>query len=162
MVTIRCTRGLLEHLKAEVGREPTCSSNGLGDWYAKLVSPKRGKLVICVSERSLLPVLVATTTDAGEFARTFREAVRAVLRGIGAEPEWVRRESRETEQIALGKTASRRILGSLNDLAFLARATLDDHPRIDLVGLAVELADTPCSPLNYETPRSVSLAMLRQ
>ena len=79
-------------------------SNRLGDWYAKLVSPKReGQLAICVSQRSLLPVLVAATTDAGAFVRAFREAVRSVLQGIGAEPEWVRREARETEQIALGR-----------------------------------------------------------
>jgi len=161
MVTIRCTRDLLEYVKAEVGREATRPSNRLGDWYAKRLSTKRGKLAICVSERSLLPILVAATTDAGAFVLAFREAVRSVLRGIGAEPQWVRREARENEQIALGKTASRRVLGSLNDLAFLAHATLDDHPHIDLVALAVELADTPCSPLNYETPRSVSLALLR-
>jgi len=161
MMTIRCTRDLLKYVKAEVGREATRPSNRLGDWYAKRLSTKRGKLAICVSERSLPPVLVAATMDAGAFVFAFREAIRSVLRGIGAEPQWVRREARETEQIALGKTASRRVLGSLNDLAFLGRATLDDHPHIDFVALAVELADTPCSPLNYETPRSVSLALLR-
>jgi hypothetical protein len=149
-------------LRAEVSREPTRPTNRLGDWYAKLVSINRRKLTICVSERSLLPVLVAPTTDAGALVLAFREAVRSVLRGIGAEPRWIQREARETEQIALGTTANRRILGSLNEFAFLARATLDDHPHIDLVALAVELADTPCSPLNYETPRSVSLALLPQ
>jgi hypothetical protein len=161
MVTIRCTRDLLEYVKAELCHGATPPSNRLGDWYAKLVVTKRGRLVICVSERSLLPVLVAATTDAGAFVVAFREAVRLVLRGIGTEPQWVRREARETEQIALGKTASRRILGSLNDFVFLANATLDDHPQIDLVALAVELAGTPCSPLKYETPRSVSLALLQ-
>jgi len=67
MVTIQCTRDLLEYVKAEVGREATRPSNRLGDWYAKRLSTKRGKLAICVSERSLLPVLVAATTDAGAF-----------------------------------------------------------------------------------------------
>lgn len=162
MVTIRCTRELLELLKAEVRREPTRPTNRLGDWYAKLLSTKRGMLTICVSERSLLPAFVAATTDTGAFALAFREAIRSVLRGIGAEPQWVQREVRETEQIALGTTASRRILGSLNDLAFLARSTIEEHPHIDPVALAVELAGTPCSPLNYETPRSVSLVLLRQ
>ena len=161
-MTIRYTRALLERLKAEVRREPTRPTNRLGDSYAKLVSTKRGTLVICVSERSLLPALVEATKDHGAFVLAFREAVRSVLQAIGAEPQWVQREARETEKIALATTASRHILGSLNDLAFLARATIEDHPHIDLVALAVELADTPCSPLNYETPRSVSLALLRQ
>jgi hypothetical protein len=161
MMTIRCTRELLQRLRAEVRREPRCPTNRLGDCYAKLVSTKRGTLALCVSEGSLLPALVEATTDAGAFVFAFREAFRAVLQAIGADPRWVQREARQSEEIALGITASRHVLGSLNDLAFLARATIEDHPHIDLVALAVELADTPCSPLNYETPRSVSLALLR-
>jgi len=162
VLTIRCTRKLLEHLRAEPCREPTRPTNRLGDWYANLVSTKRGTLVICVSERSLLPVFVAATRDRRSFIFAFQEAVRSVLRGIGAAPELVESEARETKQIAIGTTASRRVLGSLNDLAFLARLTIADHPQVELGALAVELAETPCSPLNYETPRSVSLALLRR
>jgi len=162
MLTVRCTRSLLERLKAEVRGEPPRPTNRLGDWYAKLVATRRGVLDICVSERSLLPALVAATRDTGSFVPAFREAVRSVLVGIGAAPQWVRREARESEQIVLGMTASRRTLGSLNDLAFLACSTIADRPQIDLLPLAVELADTPCSPLNYQTPRSVSLALVRQ
>ena len=162
VLTIRCTRKLLEHLRAEPCREPTRPTNRLGDWYANLVSTKRGTLVICVSERSLLPVFVAATRDCRSFIFAFQEAVRSVLRGIGAAPELVESEARETKQIAIGTTASRRVLGSLNDLAFLARLTVADDPQVELGALAVELAETPCSPLNYETPRSVSLALLRR
>jgi hypothetical protein len=70
-------------------------------------------------------------------------------------------EAREMAQIRIGATASRRVLGSLNDLASLARFTIEEHPEIDLRNLAIELAETPCAPLNYESPRSVSLALLR-
>jgi len=42
---IRCTRNLPEYVKAEVGREATRPSNRFGDWYAKRLSTKRGKLV---------------------------------------------------------------------------------------------------------------------
>lgn len=52
-------------------------------------------------------------------------------------------------QISIGTTAGRRVLGSLNDLASLARFKIADHPAIDLGTLAVDLADTPCAPLNY-------------
>ncbi len=62
---------------------------------------------------------------------------------------------------SIGVTASRRVLGSLNDLASLARFEVEEHPSIDLVALAVKLAETPCSPLKYESPRSVSLVLLR-
>ena len=54
-------------------------------------------------------------------------------------------------QIRIGATASRRVLGSLNDLASLARFTIEEHPAIDL-GTWRSLAETPCAPVNYETP----------
>jgi len=63
-------------------------------------------------------------------------------------------------QITIGATASRRVLGSLNDLASLTRFTMAERTTIDLTALAIELANTACSPINYETPRSVSLALL--
>ncbi len=73
----------------------------------------------------------------------------------------VGREVREMESFAVGVTANRRVLGSLNDLALLARFEIEGNPSLDLVTLAVKLAETPCSPLKYESPRTVSLALLR-
>ena len=70
-------------------------------------------------------------------------------------------EVQEMGSFAIGVTASRRLLGSLNDLASLARFEIEGHPSVDLVDLAVRLADTPCSPLKYESPRTASLALLR-
>ena len=71
------------------------------------------------------------------------------------------REVREMGSVAIGMTANRRVLGALNDLASLARFEIEDNPSIDFVTLAVKLAETPCSPLKYESPRTVSLALLR-
>ena len=159
MLTIRCTRKLLKRLGTEAVSEPARPTNRLGDWYANLVFSRRLRLIICVSERSLLPVLVEAR-DFPSFIPRFREAVLSVLRHIGVASELLNSEEGEMGQITIGVTASRRVLGSLNDLASLARFTLAERPEIDLTALAIELADTPCSPLNYETPRSVSLALL--
>ena len=41
-----------------------------------------------------------------------------------------------------------------------ARTVIDEQPEIDLTTLATEVAETPCSPLKYESPRSVSLSLL--
>jgi len=125
-----------------------------------LIFARHVQLIICVSERSLLPVPVEAR-GASSFSLRFREAARSVLKGIGAGPDMVDQEVREMGSFAIGVTASRRVLGSLNDLASLARFEIEDHPSIDLVTLAVKLAETPCSPLKYESPRTVSLALLR-
>jgi hypothetical protein len=64
-------------------------------------------------------------------------------------------------KVMTGASANRSVLGSLNDLAFLSRAAIDEQPEIDLTMLAMEVAETPCAPLKYESPRSVSLSLLR-
>ncbi len=160
VLTIRCTRKLLKLLGAEANVDPPSPTNRLGNWYAKPVFVRHVPLIICISERSLLPVIVEGR-GASSFSPRFRDAARSVLQGIGAGPDRVGREVREMESFAVGVTANRRVLGSLNDLALLARFEIEGNPSLDLVTLAVKLAETPCSPLKYESPRTVSLALLR-
>jgi len=161
VLTIRCTRKLLKHLGAEVASERMLPTNRLGDWYANLLFTRSARLIICVSERSLLSVFVEAR-DPTSFIPRFQERVLSGLRRMGAASDVVDCEARAMAQIRIGATASRRVLGSLNDLASLARFTIEGHPDIDLGKVAIELAETPCAPLNYESPRSVSLALLRR
>jgi hypothetical protein len=49
----------------------------------------------------------------------------------------------------------------LNDLALLSRFAIEGHSHIDLTSLAIEIADTPCSPIKYDSPKSMTLALLR-
>lgn len=97
VLTIRCTRKLLKRLAVGVPSEPTSSTNRLGDWYANLLFTKRARLIICISERSLLPVLVEAT-DPFSFIPRFQEAVRSVLQRIGATSEVLGCEAREMGQ----------------------------------------------------------------
>ncbi len=61
------------------------------------------------------------------------------------------------EPIAIGKTANRSVLGSMNDLIFQCRWRLEDLPDIDCEALAMELAEIPCGPLSYRYPRDATL-----
>ena len=83
---------------------------------AKLVFVMRVPLIICISERSLLPVIVEAR-GASSFSPRFRDAARSVLQEIGAGPDMVGREVREMESFAIDVTANRRVGEcSLNDL----------------------------------------------
>jgi len=161
MLTVRCTRKLLKHLKTEVipyeGRSPTTR---LGDWYANLLFTRRHRLVACMSERTLLVVFVSAEDRSGFISR-FRASIESVLWTLGIASESLHRELLEMDPIAIGSTANRSVLGSLNELVLQARFVLDERPQIDLASLAIELSDTPCSPLNYESPRSATQALLR-
>jgi uncharacterized protein DUF6933 len=47
----------------------------------------------------------------------------------------------------LGPTASRSVVGIMNEFTYLAEAWRDDQPQPDLHALALRLATTPCGPL---------------
>jgi hypothetical protein len=153
MVTIRCTRKLLRHLRADAarpdGRPPTTR---LGDWYSNLLFTKHQRLVICISERSLLPVIVAAK-DPSSFSSRLQEAVRSMLWTIGVSRGALNDEMREMADVSIGGTASRSVVGSLNELALQAHYALGQQRQVDLLTLAMEVAETPCSALQYATPR---------
>lgn len=132
----------------------------LGDWYANLLFTKHARLVICVSERSLLPVFVEAKVPS-TFVDRFRETATSVLGSLGVTRSAIERELCEMSQVTLGATSNRRVLGSLNELSFLARELLNERAGIDLMQLAVEIAETPCSLIGYDNPRLMTLALMR-
>jgi hypothetical protein len=160
VVTFRFTRKLLKYLHADVLSAEVPPTTVLGDWYANLLFTRHRRLVICVSERSLLPVFIEAK-GRYTFAERFREAVRSVMEGIGVAGNLIEGELNEMSQIRIAATLSRKVLGSLNELNFLARDSLDRRPQIDLIVLTAEIAETPCSLLEYQSPKSMTLALLR-
>jgi hypothetical protein len=158
--TIRFTCKLLKYLHADALHTEVAPTTVLGDWYANMLFTRHLRLVICVSERTLLPVFVEAK-DRSTFADRLREAVRSVMEGMGVASSLIEAEVNEMSQIRIGSTSSRRVLGSLNELSFLSRDSINRRPKTDLTALATEIAETPCSLIKYQSPRSMTLALLR-
>jgi len=59
-------------------------------------------------------------------------------------------------EIVVAKTNDRRVLGSMNDFAWMMEAYVEDH---SLLELALKLAECPCSPLGMNNPRETTLAL---
>lgn len=59
---------------------------------------------------------------------------------------------------AIGKTANRRVLGSLNDLAFQLEVGLRDSPDRALLAQSLWLARTPLKVIDYGAPDQATLA----
>ena len=75
--------------------------------------------------------------------------------------EWARvKEAAHLAEIRIGRTASRSVLGSMNDFALHASWYIRAHGAGDLVALALDLAETPCSPLKYGRPRDMAVDLL--
>ncbi len=63
----------------------------------------------------------------------------------------------------LGPTASRSVVGIMNEFTYLAEAWRQDQPQPDLPALALRLATTPCGPLHRKhiSPDRELAALLR-
>jgi hypothetical protein len=157
MFTLQCARELLNYLcaySAAIAIQPTTV---LGDWYANWLFTKHTWLMICVSDRSLLPIFIAANARFS-FVERFRQSVRSFLEFVGVEPTFVEREIGNMLEFQIGATTNRRVLGSLGELSFLAREVIKLRSELDLMALAAEIAETPCSMISYQ---SMTLARLR-
>ena len=160
MVVLRCTRRLLRRLHVvAVSNGRLRSSSALGDWYATPFAVGHLRAILCVSEKSRLPVFVKSQSLAG-LLPGLREAVVTVLRELGVAASALQREQQHLADVAIGSTVNRSVLGSMNDFGFLARYRIKGTSATDLVALAVALAETPCGPLGGESPEDVARALL--
>ena len=110
MVTLRCTRLVHDRLRLPRQMPPELppSTGRLGDWYVHVVRFGRPEFVIATSERSLLD-------------------------SLGVSGETVARKIAAMESVTFGRATDRRVLGSMNELAFQASVLLargDDLPTI--------------------------------
>lgn len=152
MFTLRCTAKLLK-LLATAPETADLKTTHLGDWYANIVwaSPRT---ILCVSERTLLPVLIPGRDPQKTLLPELRRGLGQVLQAIGIPAKDIAEEERAMEIAAVSRTANRRVLGSMNDFAFM----LDFHRREggSLLEMALQLSKAPCSPLGRNNPRQAT------
>jgi hypothetical protein len=154
---LRCTQKLLDRVNAVPDPEPEPPDTVLGDWYANLVRVGRTQMVLAVSERTLLPV-VAPAKDGRTAARRVADAVESMLVSIGIPAEAVIAERDAMRDVVVAKTASRRVLGSLNDLAFQLQVGLNHFPDRTLLEHSLWLARTPLKLIEYRAPDRATVA----
>jgi hypothetical protein len=133
----------------------------LGNWYATVLATRPAHLALCISENSLLPIIVPLKHLA-LFPDRLAENLRLVLVQLGVAPSAARREGRHMWECYFRGASSFRVLGSLRDFVINGRAELKHSPGIGCVELSLELAETPCGPLGMRTPHDVTVARLRQ
>ena len=165
MLTLRCTRLVRDRLRLprQMVPEPPPSTGRLGDWYVHLVRFGRPEFAIATNERSLLTVLLPARALRTTLAPNLRAAVGSLLESIGVSREMVAREIAAMEPVTFGRATNRRVLGSINDLAFQASVHLARGD--DLFTISRRLADTPMSAIgtkrgDYGYPREVARELL--
>ena len=70
----------------------------------------------------------------------------------GADQEFMASEVAAMRGVNLAKTANRRVVGTMNEFAFLAEGYREYMQTSDLLVLSMRLAETPCSAIKYDSP----------
>jgi hypothetical protein len=152
MYTLRCTRKLLRRIDETPSSEAVAPTTVLGDWYANLLYLRPQQLVLAMNERTLLSALVPAA-PAATVAERLRLEVGGVLRDIGVPAVKLEAELAAMEHVAIGATASRAVLGCMND----AVKQLEFYPRgvggaLDPRAAALHLAENIYSFRGYARP----------
>jgi hypothetical protein len=155
MVRLRCTKRVLERFRLEPSAELSPSTTKLGDWYANLLNVGRRRWVLCVSERTLLPVLLPARKES--FPGGLANAVGELLTALGVPLEMAHDEVREMQAIAVDRTRSRQVLGVMNDFSLSAELALRDGD--SPLEVALQVAETPVKPLGYDCPRQLVIEL---
>lgn len=157
-MTLRCTQKLLRRVGASAGAGASSPTTVLGDWYANLVYAHPEQLVLCMNERSLL-VVVLPAKDFKNIGPRFRARVALLLERIGVPLPAVAAEEGEMMELAFGPTASRKVLGCLNEAAFALSDALDRGRAGSVSALEDHLSGYIYSTTKYRKPRELALEL---
>ena len=143
MFVLRCTRKLLTRLgEPAIDLAPGSSTTTLGDWYADVLFTVRHYVVLCVSEHARVPVIVPAR-EIKTLAARLPVALGHVLSDLAIPSASIARELTEMNDAQFAKTASRSLLGTINDYAIEVTWALAEEPDLSLHQLCIRLAARP-------------------
>lgn len=150
MFTFRCTKVLLNKLKLPVTSDPPSPTTRLGDWYGNVLNMGHQRLMIFISDRSLLPIIMPLR-ERHDLLENFKIRLAMVLLYLDIDADIVSDELDQMEPLIVAPTASRSVLGSLNDFIHISKQYILEED-IELYYLAQRLSGIPCGPINYNSP----------
>ncbi len=159
MATLRCTTkyrkafGIRENLA-----EPAPTDLILGEWYANTLSIGRQRFFHYMSSASLLSVIIPMR-ERKTAERRFVKAVEDLLYHFGASRTEVETEVHSMRGFEYARASNHSVLGSLRDQAYLAKHDVLDGRVSSLWDLWLRLAETPCGPMDYDSPKKVTRSL---
>jgi hypothetical protein len=162
MVTLRLTHKLQKLLNIDLTEQLKPTTSKLGDWYANFVPTYSGDLIVFVNEKTLLSVAIPIW-ESDHFLLLFRLRVGNLLGMIGIQSKAIENELSHYDQIQFGKTNSRSVLGSMNDIAFQYQAIAEmaeNKAGWSLSNAEFQMSEMPCKPIDYRGPSDVVKELL--
>ena len=159
LVALRCTKRLLRRLRIEVTDSVGHPGNALGHWYANVVTINRALFVLAISERSLLSVVVPGAPFNTLPVRV-PQALAELLRNLSVPEREVARELTAMSPLTVAATASRKVLGCLNQYAFELEVDFHYNPGRTLLERELWLSENISSAIRYSHPRDLAIELL--
>lgn len=151
MLTLRCTARTLKRFRLTAVEDPPDSTGRLGDLYANVLRLGRRQLVLCVAERTFLPVLLPARRE--RFPAKLGEDLLTMLSLLEIVDEPAVAELEAAAEVTIARTASRSVLGVMNDMA-LALETAHTYGGLpeDRFAISLWLSGRIHAPLDHGSP----------
>ena len=162
MITLRCTQKLQKYLGVGFVDVPELPTAKLGDWYANLIPTLSGDLIVFVNEKSLLTVAIPVW-ESNNLLPLFSFRVAHLLGMIGIPPGAIEEEVGHFDSIQFAKTASRSILGTMNEMKWYFQIMAEDakdEKDLSLSNAELELSRMIWKRQNYQYPSDVARELL--
>jgi hypothetical protein len=162
MVTLRLTHKLQKLLYVDLTEPLKPTTSKLGDWYANFVPTYSGDLIVFVNEKTLLSVAIPIW-ESDYLLLLFRLRIGNLLGMIGIQSKVIENELSHYDDIQFGKTRSRRVLGSMNDIALqyqVIAEMAETKADLSLSKAEYHMSQMPCKPIDYRAPSDVVKELL--
>ena len=156
MIVLRFTQRLLKASGIRPVEEPPAPTAPLGEWYANIVSlPFWGRSLVVFVHRGTLLSVVAPGRVLGTTVPTFRQRLSRLLQRLEMPQDWVDAHTAALSGVCFARTASRSVLGTMNDIARQVwgdAGSVRSFDQVDLDWLEARLAEVPFGALRYRSP----------
>lgn len=141
MITLRCTRKLLDRLAVPANTEnDAVPDNALGDWYANLVRVGHDQLVVAMSDRALLTLILPAKGIRHSLPGDLERMLATLLRELEMPEEAIARELEAMQPMTYARTSSRSAVAALNERAKLVgHLWRDDRIPLDIMTLLARM-----------------------
>ncbi len=163
MIALCCSQVVRSRLGI-TGRPPAApeDTTRLGNWYVHLVRLGPRQLVLATSERSLLTVILPARELRATIEGNLRIAAGQLLSALNIPMEIVNHELAQMRPVLIAPATNRRVLGSMNELAF--HLGVRQEQISDPIEMALSLSGIPMSAVGsksrYGIPRDVARGLL--
>jgi hypothetical protein len=161
MATLLCTAKYRKAFGLPEALTPLPTEEGaLGPWYAHTLNVGAQRYLHYMSESALLSVVIHLREKRSAEAR-FRHALDELLRSFDVSPEDLENELAVVETLQFARAGDRSKLASLRDQSGMAWTALSEGD-MSVAEVNQWLAETPCGPMNYESPSLVAPRRLEE